>query len=490
MKQPGVFHREIRLFDGVMLVAGTMIGSGIFIVSADISRNVGSAGYLLVVWAFSGILTVVAALCYGELTGMFPKAGGQYVFLRESYSPLWAFLYGWTLFLVIQTGTIAAVGVAFAKFTGVFLPSLSEKNILFQIGRFSISAAQVLAICVILLLTYINIQGVKTGKMIQTFFGSTKILALFGLIAIGLFVSDKDAITQNFSQFWDANKVVIDNGNLTDRIPLAGWALIAAIGVSMKGSMFAMDAWNNITFAGEEVVNARRNISLSMGIGTALVAFIYILVNVVYLKNLPLQGVPPPLNVDSRNTFAQGIQFAKDDRVGVAVADAMSGHRAVLIIAGLIMVSTFSCLNGLILSGGRVYYKMADDKLFFARMGKLNSKGVPAAALTLQGIWASLLCLSGTYGDLLDYVVFAALLFYIFTIGGIFILRKKMPNAERPYKALGYPVVPILYITVVILLCVILLIYKPDYTWPGFIFVAIGVPVYYFFKSKSQSRSN
>ncbi|MBX7142120.1 MAG: amino acid permease [Chitinophagales bacterium] len=488
MQKPGEFKKDLRLIDGIMLVAGTMIGSGIFIVSADIARNVGSSGYLLLVWLLSGFLTVVAALSYGELTGMFPKAGGQYIFLREAYSPMLAFLYGWTLFLVIQTGTIAAVGVAFAKFTGVFLPSWSEKNILFQQHGFSLSAAQLVSIAVILVLTAINILGVHYGKIIQTFFGSTKILALFGLIAIGLVVSNADAISANFTHLWDAKKTVVENGTVTDRIPLSGWAIMVAIGVSMVGSMFAMDAWNNITFAGEEVVNARKNISLSMGIGTALVAVIYILMNVVYLVNLPLEGTPATDSGEARHIFGQGIQFATEDRVGVAVADSMAGHHAVLIVAGLIMLSTFSCLNGLILSGARVYYKMADDKLFFPQLGKLNKYGVPAAALVLQGVWASLLCLSGTYGNLLDYVVFAVLLFYMFTIAGIFILRKKMPDAERPYRAVGYPVIPLIYLTLVFIICVILLKYKPNYTWPGFIIVGIGVPVYYLFKMRSSKK--
>lgn len=462
-----------------MLVAGTMIGSGIFIVSADIARNVGSSGYLLLVWALSGFLTIVAALSYGELTGMFPKAGGQYVFLREAYNPLVAFLYGWTVFLVIQTGTIAAVGVAFAKFTGVFFPSLSEKNILFEIGSFKLSAAQLLSIAVICLLTAINIRGVKSGKLIQTFFGSTKILALFGLIIIGIFVSNPDAIHLNFSTWWHAQKIVYDSNGAMSRETLQGWQIIVAIGVAMVGSMFSMDAWNNITFAGDEVVNAKKTIALSMGIGTTLVAVIYILLNVVYLTNLPLQGIADD---ETRNVFSRGIQFATNDRVGIAAADSMAGHHAVLLVAGLIMLSTFSCLNGLILSGARVYYKMAQDNLFFKGMKKLNSKGVPAVALIFQAVWASTLCLSGTYGDLLDYVVFAVLLFYIFTIGGIFILRKKMPDAERPYKAFGYPVIPFIYIVLVVFICIILLIYKPQFTWPGFIFVGLGIPAYYIFK--------
>ncbi len=482
-KQEGTFRREIKLWDGIMLVAGTMIGSGIFIVSADIARNVGSSGYLLLVWALAGFLTIIAALSYGELTSMFPKAGGQYVFLREAYNPLIAFLYGWTFFLVIQTGTIAAVGVAFAKFTGVFIPLFNPENIVIDLKFIKINTQQLLAIVMIMLLTYINMRGVRNGKIIQTFFGSTKILALFALIAIGIFIHDSDAVTSNFSNIWDASKVVMENGVLVGREALNGWSIIVAIGIAMVGSMFSMDAWNGITFAGDEVVNPKKTIPLSMAIGTMLVTLIYILINVVYLTNLPLEGKPDGL-VD----FSRGIQFAPNDRVASAVADVMSGHRAVEIISALIMLSTFSCLNGCILSGARVYYKMADDRVFFPGMSKLNSKGTPATALIFQGIWASVLCLSGTYGNLLDYVVFAVLLFYLLTISGIFILRRKQPDTPRPYKAFGYPLIPLIYLSLVTLICVILLIYKPNYTWPGFIIVAIGIPAYFIFKQTAGNK--
>ena len=487
MEQQTGFRKEIHLLDGVMLVAGTMIGSGIFIVSADIARNVGSSGYLLLVWALSGFLTIAAALSYGELTSMFPHAGGQYVFLREAYNPLMGFLYGWTYFLVIQTGTIAAVGVAFAKFTGVFIPFFNPTNIVFDLGFVKINTQQVLAIAVIVLLTFINVRGVRYGKWIQTYLSGTKILALFGLIAIGLFVSNRDAITQNFSHGWNASHWVSEkvSGETIWKgpFPIAGWALIVAIGSAMVGSMFAMDAWNGITFTGDEVVNPRRTIPLSMGIGVALVSLIYLLMNVAYLTNLPLQGVPGD---STRNVFERGIQFATDDRVGVAAADAMAGHHAVLLVAALIMLSTFSCLNGLILTAPRMFYKMAEDKLFFRKMGKLNSHGVPQVATIFASAWACLLCLSGTYGNLLDYVVFAVLLFYIFTIIGVFILRKKMPDAPRQYKAFGYPVLPVIYLALVILICVILLIYKPQYTWPGFIIVGLGIPAYFIFKRTNE----
>ena len=373
------FRKEIRLLDGIMLVAGTMIGSGIFIVSSDIAQNVGSAGYLLFVWALSGTLTVIGALSLGELTSMYPHAGGQYVFLRESYNSLIAFLYGWTLFLVIQTGTIAAVGVAFAKFTGVFLPNIISDKIGINLGAFTISTQQFLAIAIIMLLTYINILGVKNGKIIQTFFGSTKIAALFGLIAIGIFVNNPDVIHLNFSQFWDAQKTTVTAGTVLTS-PLLGWALIVAVGTAMVGSLFSMDAWNNITFAGDEIVNPKRNIPLSMAIGTSLVAIIYIALNLVYLSNLPLRGLP-----DGLNDYSRGIQFATNQRVAVAAVDIMAGHTAVLLVAALIMISTFSCLNGCILSGARVYYRMAADGFFFRRMSKLNKHGVPAVALIGQG---------------------------------------------------------------------------------------------------------
>jgi APA family basic amino acid/polyamine antiporter len=480
MTEESGFKKEIKLLDGIMLVAGTMIGSGIFIVSADIARNLGSGGWMMVVWALAGLLTMIAALSYRELTGMYPKAGGQYVFLREAYNPLVSFLYGWTVFLVIQTGTIAAVAVAFAKFSGVFVPYFSSENLILS-GRFlHISTQQLLAIAVIILLTWVNMRGVKNGKNIQTYLGSTKILALLVLIGMGLFISNQEAVTQNFANMWHAQKVVFNKELLfRGREFLSGWNLLVAICISMVGSMFAMDAWNNITFAGEEVKNAKKTIGLSMVIGTTLVTLIYMLVNVVYLKNLPLEGDPSALGVSGR-----GIQFAVNDRVAVAAAESMIGNIGVMVITFLIVVSTFSCLNGCILSGARVYFKMADDKLFFKGMNKLNRHGVPAIALIFQAVWASLLCLSGTYGNLLDYVVFAVLLFYIFTIIGIFILRKKHPNAERPNKAFGYPFLPIVYLIATTFICMVLLIYKPDNTWPGVIIVGIGIPAYYVFKKR------
>lgn len=478
-EEQGHFKRELKLFDAVMMVAGTMIGSGIFIVSTDIARNVGSSGYMLLVWVLTGFMTVVAALSYGELAGMMPKAGGQYVYLREAYNHLVSFLYGWTLFFVIQTGTIAAVAMAFARFTGVLLPWFSESNVLLELGPFKFSSVQLLAISIIAFLTFLNSRGVKNGKMIQNIFGSTKLLALFGLIAIGLlFGVDGDVVQRNFTDIWNAKATIVDNNTVTSIASLSGWALIAALGMAMVGSLFSADAWNNISFAGDEIVNPEKNIVRSMVIGTMVVTGIYLLVNLVYLFVLPLKGSPEGTDVISR-----GIQFASNDRVATAVAEAVGGAKSTIAIAVLIMISTFGCANGCILSGARVYYAIAKDGLFFRNMAKLNKKGVPANALWLQGLWAALLCLSGTYGNLLDYVIFAVLLFYILTIAGVYILRKKRPDAPRPYRAWGYPVLPALYIFLAGMVCFILLLYKPAYSWPGLLIVALGIPVYYLFRN-------
>lgn len=478
-EEQGHFKRELNLFDAIMIVAGTMIGSGIFIVSADIARNLGSTGYLLLVWVVTGFMTVVAALSYGELAGMMPKAGGQYVYLREAYNHMVSFLYGWTLFLVIQTGTIAAVAVAFARFTGVLIPWFSETNVLLDLGLIQFKSTQLLAIAIVAFLTFLNSRGVKNGKVIQNIFGSTKIIALFGLIAIGLlFGVDGEVVQRNFSDIWHAKATVVDNGVVSSISSLAGWGLVAAIGMAMVGSLFSSDAWNNISFAGDEVQNPEKNITRSMVIGTVLVTAIYLLVNVVYLLVLPLKGSP-----NGTDFLSRGIQFASNDRVATAVAEAVGGPGATIAIAVLIMISTFGCVNGCILSGARVYYAIAKDGLFFRPMAKLNKKGVPANALWLQGLWAALLCLSGTYGNLLDYVIFAVLLFYILTIAGVYILRKKRPDAPRPYKAWGYPVLPAMYIFLAGMVCLILLMYKPYYSWPGLIIVALGIPVYYLFRN-------
>jgi APA family basic amino acid/polyamine antiporter len=481
------FKKEIKLFDAVMLVAGTMIGSGIFIVSADISRNVGSSGWMLVTWLISGFITMAGALSYGELSGMFPKAGGQYIYLKEAYGKLIAFLYGWTLFLVIQTGTIAAVGVAFAKFTGVIWPTLGENHILYSnaANTFKITAAQCLAIVVTLFLTYINSRGVKNGKYIQNIFGVTKIGALLLLIIFALLLGvNSEVVAANFADMWSAKQTIVEDGVVTKIESISGQALALAIGVAMVGSLFSSDAWNNVTFAGDEIVNPQKTIGRSLIIGTGLVTVIYILVNVVYLCVLPIGGSPDVMGVMER-----GISFAANDRVGVAAAEAIGGAGFTLVMAVLIMVATFGCQNGCILSGARVYYSMAKDGLFFKPLGKLNSRGVPANALWLQGAWACLLILSGGYNNLLDYVMFAVIIFYIFTIAGIFILRRTKPDIERPYKAPLYPLLPILYLLLATAFVVVLLTQKPEYTQRGLFIVGLGLPAYYLFKYLEKRKA-
>jgi basic amino acid/polyamine antiporter, APA family len=478
------FKKEIRLFDAVMLVSGTMIGSGIFIVSADISRNVGSSGWLLGVWLISGLITIAGAVSYGELAGMMPKAGGQYVFLREAYNPLTAFLYGWAMFLVIQTGTAAAVTVAFARYTGVLIPFFDEKNILLNLGFLQISATQLLAIACIWLLTYINIQGIKNGKLIQNIFGSTKIIALVGLIIIGLlFGINNEVVQTNFADFWSVSQTTVKDGEALVNQDFTWMGLVVLIGISMIGSLFSMDAWNNISFAGDEIVNPKKTIPLSLAIGTGLVTLLYLLVNLVYILVLPLAGSP-----EAADTLGKGIQFASNDRVATSVAEVVGGASATVSIAVLIMISTFGCANGILLSGARVYYALAKDDLFFKSMAKLNRQGAPANALIGQAIWASLLCLSGTYGNLLDYIMFAVVLFYILTIAAIFVLRVKQPDAPRPYKAFGYPYVPFFYIIATVLFEVIVLIYKPEFTWTGLFIVALGIPVYYLLLRKPENK--
>ncbi len=477
------FKRELKLLDSTMIVIGSMIGSGIFIVSADMSRTLGSPGYLLLTWLITGVITVIAALSYGELAGMMPHVGGLYAYLREAYSPLLGFLYGWTSFLVIQTGTIAAVAVAFAKFTSVLIPGLGEGNILFTVLGLKISAAQVLAIASIAFLTYVNTRGVRQGKLVQNIFTITKTLALIGLIVLGILVGRNImAMHLNFSDFWNASWTHIAGGKITLIESLSWPMLLAAIGVASVGSLFASDAWYDITFAAGEVVNPKKTIPLSLLFGTLTVTVLYILANVAYIFTLPVIGSPA-----GHGVMAQGIQFAADDRVGTAAASVIFGAPAAIIMALLIMISTFGCNNGLILAGPRVYYAMAKDKVFFRKVGDLNKKSVPGVALVVQGVWASLLCLSGTYSDLLDYVIFAVLIFFILTISGIFVLRKKRPDADRPYKAFGYPVLPGLYVLTAIAIAVDLLIFKPAYTWPGVIIVLIGIPVYFIWRKMKRA---
>jgi len=471
MTQTSEFRKSLNLFDSTAIVAGSMIGSGIFIVSADIARLLGSPGWLMIAWLVAGFLTLIAALSYGELAGMFPKAGGQYVYLREAYNPLIAFLYGWTLFLVIQTGTIAAVAMAFAKFTGVLLPRISDEVVWFHAGFFKFGPVQVVAILSIVALTWINTRGIQAGKRVQNAFTTGKVLLLILFIFTGLIVaSNAGAIRINTQHLWETVK----EGPGGVDIPISGFAVVAALGMAMVGTLFSSDAWNNITFTAGEVINPRKNIPLSLFLGTLIVTVLYLLANIVYLTVLPLRGEPSGDDVVSR-----GMQYALNDRLATAAIAGIFGTYAAMLMAILIMISTFGCNNGLILSGARVYYAMARDKSFFSKAGALNRKGVPSAGLTLQATWASLLCLSGTYGQLLDYVIFAVLIFYVLTIAGIFVLRYQRPDAERPYRAFGYPVVPALYIVLALIIMGILLVFKPEYTWPGLLIVLLGIPVYY-----------
>jgi basic amino acid/polyamine antiporter, APA family len=475
--------RSLGLLDSTMIVVGSMIGSGVFIVSADIARNVGSPLYLLMIWLITGIMTIIAALSYGELAAMMPKAGGQYVYLRQAYNPFVGFLYGWTLFMVIQTGTIAAVAVAFAKFTGVLVPWFSEKNILMVVVGLKISSAQLLAIFSLIVLTAINYFGIKNGRIMQVTFTLTKIVAISGLILLGFWMaSDFDFWGTNFSNMWHGFKTVANPDGSIHIETITGFALIAGMGVAMVGSIFSSDAWNNITFIAGEVKNPKRNIPLSLFWGVLIVTVIYILSNIVYVALLPVSGLP-----EAADVAGKGIMFASSDRVGVAAASQIFGESAAIIMAVLIMVSTFGCNNGLVLSGARVYYAMANDGLFFKKAASLNKFAVPGIALLLQLFWASVLCLSGRYGDLLDYVVFAVLIFYILTIGGLFILRIKQPNAERPYRAFGYPVLPAIYILLAIAICIDLLVYKTEYAGFGMIIVLAGFPVYFLMKGKGNS---
>lgn len=461
--------RELGLLDATLLVAGSMIGSGIFIVAADITRNVGSGGWLIAVWLITGLMTLIAALSYGELSAMFPKAGGQYVYLKEAYNPLVGFLYGWSFFAVIQTGTIAAVGVAFSKFTAYLWPQVSEDLILLSMGSFKISAAQVLAIATIILLTYINTKGVKGGKMIQTSFTLTKLFSLFGLIIFGFIMMKPEIWSSNWENAWSMQKLSPDGSFQS----LTLVAALGAVAAAMVGSIFSSDAWNNVTFIAGEVRNPKRNIGLSLFLGTMIVTIIYVLANLVYLAVLPLEE----------------IAYADKDRVAVAASSVIFGNIGTVIIALMIMVSTFGCNNGLILAGARVYHTMANDGLFFKKTASLNKHAVPEFGLWLQCLVASLLCLSGKYGDLLDMISFVVVIFYVLTILGIYILRVKSPEAERPYKAFGYPFLPALYIVMGLSFCILLIIFKPNFTWPGLIIVLTGVPIYYMWKAMDKKNS-
>jgi APA family basic amino acid/polyamine antiporter len=454
------FKPTLGLLDATMLVAGSMIGSGIFIVSADIVRNVGSSGWLILVWLITGFMTLTAALSYGELSAMYPKAGGQYVYLKEAYNSLLGFLYGWSFFSVIQTATIAAVGVAFAKFTAYLIPAVSEDKVALDLYFMTISPAQLLSILVIVLLTFINTRGVKSGKAIQTTFTLTKLLSLFGLILFGLFALKPEIWKANWSNAWDLHAFTTDATSATSYTAIAALGAIAA---AMVGSIFSSDSWHNVTFIAGEIKNPQRNIGMSLLLGTLIVTIIYILTNIMYTGVLSLHD----------------IATADKDRVAVTASQVIFGNAGTIIIAVMIMISTFGCNNGLIMAGARVYHTMANDGLFFKAAGKLNKASVPSFALWIQCIFACAWSLSGKYGDLLDMISFVVVVFYMLTIAGIFILRKKRPEAERPYKAIGYPVLPIMYIIMGLAFCGLLIVYKPKFTWPGLIITLIGIPIYY-----------
>jgi APA family basic amino acid/polyamine antiporter len=458
---PEDFKRELGLLDGTMLVVGSMIGSGIFIVSSDMVRQVGSAGWLIAIWGLTALLTIVAAVSYGELSAMFPKAGGQYVYLKEAYGKLIGFLYGWSFFAVIQTGTIAAVGVAFSKFAAYLYPPLSEKNIIFEVGNFQLHAAQIVSIIMIVILTYINSRGVKNSKILQTILTIVKIASLLGLIVFGFALGAKTEIwNANWADAWAVKSYAVDT---TSWLPIGGMALIAAVSAALVGSIFSSDAWNGVTFIAGEIKNPKRNVGLSLFLGTLIVSVIYLLANLMYLAVIPLQG----------------IATAESDRVAVVASQNIFGASGTVIIALMIMISTFACNNGLIMAGARVYYTMAKDGLFFKKAAILNESSVPSWSLWAQFFWASALCLTGKYGDLLDFVVIIVLIFYILTIYGIFILRKKMPDADRPYKAFGYPFLPFLYILIATAICVALLVTKTSTCGWGVLIMVIGIPIYY-----------
>jgi basic amino acid/polyamine antiporter, APA family len=478
------FKRGLGLFDSTMVVVGSMIGSGIFIVSAEMSRYVGSAGWLLVAWALTGVLTIVGALSYGELAAMMPRAGGQYVYLREAFSPLIGFLYGWTLFLVIQTGTIAAVAVGFARYFGALVPWIADDNYLIpplhlSTGyALSLSTTQLVGVLMIALLTWTNTRGLDYGRIIQNVFTTAKTGALLGLIAVGLFLGwSAPIVAENFGNAWTVRNPVEFAPGLS---AVAAFGLFIAICLSQTGSLFSADAWNNITFTAGEVKHPRRNVPLSLALGTTIVIGLYLLANVAYLVTLPIEA----------------IQNAPGDRVATSALEVIFPGLGVVIMAAAIMISTFGCNNGLILAGARAYYAMARDGLFFRMSGKLNEARVPGEGLLLQGVWAAFLVLPRTYSpatntygnlysNLLEYVIAAALIFYILTIGGIYRLRKLRPDVPRPYRAFGYPVVPALYIVGAATILVVLFFYRTATTWPGLVIILLGLPAFLWWNRKN-----
>jgi len=483
--------KGLGLFDSTMIVMGSMIGSGIFIVSADIAHQVQGPGLLIAVWLLSGLMTLICALSYGELAAAMPHAGGQYVYLRESLGPLAGFLYGWTMLLVIQTATIAAVAIAFSKFAAVIVPWFSASEWIWKIGTFGpwnfwfgslgpynvgLNHQNLLAILSIVFLTLINTRGLRLGKTVQNIFTVAKTGALAALVLLGFWAATSAASAANFTTFWRNASLRAIHSYPPDN-PTWMIGTLTLVGVAMVGSLFAMDAWNNVTFTAAEVKNPSRNLPLSLALGTGAVIVLYILASFAYLRVLPLSGDP-----NGASALARGIEFAADGRVGTAAMQVIFGPSGAILMAVAILISTFGCNNGLILSGARIYYAMAKDRLFFASAGTVNRNHAPGVALVVQCVWASVLCLSGTYGQLLDFLIFAAILFYIFTLLGLFILRWKHPEMNRPYRAFGYPFLPALYLVMGVFLEIQLLRYKPQYTWPGLIIVLLGLPVYAIWK--------
>lgn len=478
-KEEVPLKKRLGLFDGAMLVMGSMIGSGIFIVSADIMRNLGSGYWLIVVWVITGVMTIAAAISYGELSSMFPKAGGQYTYLKEIFGRMMGFLYGWGLFTVIQTGTIAAVAVAFGKFTAYLVPALNDAAPIFQSGGYKITWIQILAIAVILLLTYINTKGVESGKWLQNIFTGSKIVALIGLIVLGFLLVKSNFWTDNMSFGWNAfNNLKTDiSGNFLKAgwESISGMTIMGGIAAAMVGSVFSSVAWENVTFVSGEIENPKKNVVRSMVLGTSVVMVLYLLVNFVYLNTL---------NRD-------GIAFAPNDRVAVVVSEQIFGNGiGTIVMAVLVMVSTFGCVNGIVLAGARVFQTMAKDGMFFKSALDNNKNGVPEKSLWMQGVWASVLCLSGQYGNLLDMISFVIVLFYMITVFGVIYLRIKRPKLERPYKTWLYPVTPIIYLLIGAAFCILLLIYKQQYTWPGLLIVLLGVPVYFYINRNKAAGAN
>jgi APA family basic amino acid/polyamine antiporter len=489
--EPGHLMRVLGLKDATMLVVGSMVGSGIFIVSADIARQVKSPGLLLVVWLVTGFMTVIAASYYGELAAAMPHSGGQYVYLRQLFGPLWGFLYGWSMLLVIQTATIAAVAIAFAKFAGVVVPWISSTTWIWKIGSLGpftlwfgelgpysvgLNTQNLIAILSISVLTWINLQGIRLGAVVQNLFTYTKMLALVAVVLLGALFADPAAVRANLQFFWGTPGS--GSGSETQWM-----TLLTQIGVAMVGSLFAADAWNNVTFVGDEVKNPERTLPRALALGAGLVMLLYFLVNLAYLSVLPLAGSP-----DATTVMERGIQYAAEDRVSIAAAEVVFGPPGAILMAIMVMISTFGCNNGLILAGARIYYAMAHDRVFFRSVGAVNRHRVPGIALLIQGVWASLLCLSGTYGQLLDFLIFTVMLFYMMTMIGVFRLRR-MVGARMSYHAFGYPFLPIIYLGLAAFVEIQLLRYKPQYTWPGLLVVLVGIPIYFIWKKVGQDRS-